>query len=367
MSAPYRLYGWELSLYSGKLRAYLRHKRIPFVEKRVDLSDLRQIRRRTGAQVMPVLVTPDGQWLQDTSDIMDALEPLFPAAPAVPTSPRQRFAAYMLEAWGDEFWLPSAMHYRWHFEENYQTIFRPEGGDNLLPRAPRWLKDLLIARIAGAMRALLPGLGVERSQSGTIEAWSERLCDALDAHFAQHRYLLGDRPCVGDYGLIGPLYAHLGRDPYPARTLIGPRVHLAGWIQRMQKTDGQDADFLPDDAIPKTLEPILKSVFGEFWDYVKATRDALEKTPMPPAGKGYPRLLEPVEIHLGGQPFRLGARSFCLWMVQRALDAYQGMGDDERRSVEQWLTELDASHVLRTDVPRLQRMALHVAPQVTAG
>src|SRR5690606_36089810 len=139
------LYGCELSLYSGKVRADLRHKRITFREKHVSLRDMREIRRRTGANVMPFVVTPDGEWLQDTSYIIDVLETRFPDAPVVPATPRQRIAAYLLEAWGDQFWLPSSMHYRWHFDENYHRVFQPEGGDSLLPFAPRFLKNHVIA------------------------------------------------------------------------------------------------------------------------------------------------------------------------------------------------------------------------------
>ena len=43
MRETYRFFGWEMSLYSGKLRAYLRHKNIPYEERRATLWDMRQI------------------------------------------------------------------------------------------------------------------------------------------------------------------------------------------------------------------------------------------------------------------------------------------------------------------------------------
>ncbi|MBK6559245.1 MAG: glutathione S-transferase C-terminal domain-containing protein [Comamonadaceae bacterium] len=39
------------------------------------------------------------------------------------------------------------------------------------------------------------------------------MLDLLDAHFAQHRFLFGERPTLGDFGLVGSMYGHLGRDP----------------------------------------------------------------------------------------------------------------------------------------------------------
>src|ERR1044071_124917 len=105
--SQYLLYAWPLSYYSGKARAYLRYKAIPHVEKPVRMWTYKTIKQRSGAHVMPVVVTPEGEWLQDTSFIMDRLEQRFPEAPVLPATPRQKLAALILEAWGDEFWIPS--------------------------------------------------------------------------------------------------------------------------------------------------------------------------------------------------------------------------------------------------------------------
>lgn len=367
MAAPYRLYGWELSLYSGKTRAYLRHKNIPFREKRVTLWDMREISRRVGASVMPVVVTPEGEWLQDTSAIIDTLESRFPEAPAVPATPRQRLAACLLEAWGDEFWLPSAMHYRWNFPENYEALFRREGGDNLLPFAPRFLKDRFIATVADRMRSFLPGLGVVPAQQAAIERWTQAMCDALDAHFAQHDYLLGARPSLGDYGLVGPLYAHLGRDPYPARELIAPRRHLAAWAQRMLHPPQPPTrgEFLAGDAVPETLNPLFASIFGGFWAYLRTTLDEVEKaTPRLAPGRAYRRALGTVEIALvEGEPFRLAARPYSLWMAQRALDVHAALDAGDRATVDAWLASVGAGDAMQLRIPRLKRLALHVGPE----
>lgn len=365
---PYRLYGWELSLYSGKVRAYLRHKGIAFREKRINLWEMREIKRRTGAQVMPVVVTPEGEWLQDTSHIIDVLEARFPQSPVVPVTPKQHVAAYLLEAWGDEFWLPSAMHYRWNFPENFHEIFQTEGGDNLLPFAPRFLKNKLIAKAAGAMRSFLPGLGVNPQQAAIIEAWTQARCDALDTHFARYPYLLGARPCLGDYGLIGPLYAHLGRDPYPVRALMASRPHLAAWVQRMlhppaSTSVSADGEFLPDDEVPDTLRPVFDSIFGEFWPYLLATRDAVERaTPSLQPGRGYRRALDIVEIPQLGRPFKIAARPYSLWMAQRVLDAYAALPPPARVPVDAWLADWGGGAAMTIRMPRLKRLTLHVAP-----
>lgn len=365
MAKPYVLYGWELSLYSGKLRAYLRHKELPFRERHVSFWDMRKLKRKVGAKVMPVLLTADGEWLQDTADIIDVLELRHPRAPIVPETPRQRIAAYLLEAWGDEFWVSSAMHYRWNFPENYQGVFRPEGGDNLMPFAPRFVKDRLIATAAGAMRSFLPGLGVVPGQTATIEAWTEAMLDALEEHFTHYPYLLGSRPCLGDFGLIGPLYAHLGRDPYPLRELIAPRPHLKGWIERMQHPESPGTGtFLAEDHVPETLAPLFGSVFGEFWPLLRRTQAEVNKAlPLLERGRGFRRDLGSVEIALAGKPFRLGARPFALWKAQRVLDAYRALTSAGRDSVDPWLSAVGGADAMTLDIqPRLARKGLHIIP-----
>ena len=53
-----------------------------------------------------------------------------------------------------------------------------------------------------------------------MDGWTARTLDLLDAALCEaDAYLLGDRPTIGDFGVIGPhVRLHLGRDPL-AKTL----------------------------------------------------------------------------------------------------------------------------------------------------
>ena len=67
----YIMYGAEFSLYSGKLRSYLRKKGIPFTEKSPSVLTYRRfIEPRTGVRFIPVLHTPEDEVLQDTTAII---------------------------------------------------------------------------------------------------------------------------------------------------------------------------------------------------------------------------------------------------------------------------------------------------------
>jgi glutathione S-transferase len=369
VSKPYILYAWPLSLYSGKVRAYLRYKGISFVEKPIRAWTFRTIERKTGANVMPVLVTPEGEWLQDSSAIMDRLEQRFPQAPVLPATPRQRVAAYVLEAWGDEYWLPAAMHYRWNFRENFERLFRQEAGDLLAPLAPRFVKDRLADGIAAKLRGFLPGLGVVSAQINTIEAWTEGMLDRFDAHFEQQPYLLGTRPSYGDFGLVGPLFAHLGRDPYPRRTLIEPRRHLAAWVARMQQPEQpRGGEFLSGDRIPPTLAPVFEAIFTEFWPSLAAIQDEVRRAlPTLRNGRGFRRSLGEIEFPMGARRYRRLATPYSLWMAQRALDAYRGLAPAQQLSVDAWLATVSGAKAMQLAIePRLTRMALRVAPEASS-
>ena len=60
---------------------------------------------------------------------------------------------------------------------------------------------------------------------------------------------------------MAPLYAHLGRDPAPARLMATRAPNVARWKERMNQAVIEDAEFpelppsfLADDALPPTLE-----------------------------------------------------------------------------------------------------------------
>jgi glutathione S-transferase len=108
--APYKYYAAEISYFSGKVRPALRFKGIPFEEIAPTPEIFRQvILPRTGLAFIPVLETPGGEILQDTSFMLDELERLHPDPPLYPTTPVQRVVAYLLELYADEFGVLPAM------------------------------------------------------------------------------------------------------------------------------------------------------------------------------------------------------------------------------------------------------------------
>jgi glutathione S-transferase len=355
-SKPYVLYGWHLSYYAGKVRCYLQYKRIPFVDKAVDFWTLTwRIKRRFGLPVMPVVVTSKGEWLQDSSAIIDRLEQDFSDHSVIPRSPVQRFAAYLLETWGDEWWMPIAMHTRWSYPENYD-LFEQDAGQALLPRFPKFVQRRAVARVAGLLRSYLPRVGIVPEQFATMDGWTARALDQLETHFTTNAYLLGNRPTIGDFGLIGPMYGHLGRDPWPKRTLIAPRPHLRAWIARMAQSPPPDLGDLPrDDSLPPSLTSILRLVIDEFLPMVEAINVEVVKASEVQGQPLLPRGLGPISHPMGNARFQRNALPFTLWKVQRLLDVYAAMSPVEQQAVRVWLKPLGGERLLDMTIPRLHR------------
>ena len=101
----YTLYGVEGSYYAAKARTYLLKKGLPFNEVQADRRAFAAvIIPRVGYPIVPVIVTPNGETLQDTSAIIDVLEARHPTPALLPQTPRQQLAALLLELYADE-WL----------------------------------------------------------------------------------------------------------------------------------------------------------------------------------------------------------------------------------------------------------------------
>lgn len=378
---PFTLYGWHLSYFAGKLRCYLQHKRIPFTDQAVNLPTLMwRIPRKTGVRVMPVLRSPAGEWLQDTSEIIDRLEREFPERPVLPETPWQRWLCHLLEAWGDEWWMPIAMHTRWSYPENY-PLFERDAGSALLPGFPRFLQARAVAHVAGYLRGALPAVGIRPENYAVLETWAHAMMAKLDAHFAAHSYLLGGRPTLADFSLMGTMYGHLGRDPWPRREMVGRYPHLRAWIDRMATPT--DARFGPNgaapsrssdrygplfagDEIPPTLVPIVQQVVGECLPWFDAiageVQRVVQKNPgrFPP-GRRLPRVLGDVALRTAEGTFHRAAMPYTLWMAQRAQHAFRDLdatGQARVRGQLRALGSADTEALLDRAWPALARHGL---------
>ena len=356
----YTLYGAQISYYTGKVRAYLAWKAIPFVEVLATAQAYSEIiLPRVGFPVIPVVVTPEGTTLQDSSDIIETLEQHFPSQPISPTSGVQRFVAALLELYGDEWLLIPAMHYRWHYNRDWAVR---EFGAVIAPDASQEEQFAIGEKRAVPFARAAISLGAEPHMHAAIEKSYEALLGELDRHFALHPFLLGALPCLGDFALYGPLYAHLYRDPASGELMRRLAPAVVQWVERMRDGSGpRDGTFLSGDAIPETLWPILQRMMREQLPELLDTSVALSGWLLEHPGEKIPRGIGEHEFLLEGVRGRRTIGVYKLWMLQRALDVYRQLTETERRAADA-LLERSGGQLLRAlDLPRLRRDGMSVA------
>jgi len=328
----FTMYGAEVSLYSGKLRSYLRKKGIPFTEVSPSvLTYKRFIEPRTGVRFIPVLHTPQDQVLQDTTAIIDQLEPRFPARGVYPQTPRQRLAALLLELYGDEWLLIAALHYRWSFPEHNLPFLYDEFGRLLFPWFPRVVQRALGRRVARPFKGFVAKLGVTPETRAAVEqSYADGMAE-LDRHLAEHSFLFGSRPSIGDFGLIGPLYAHLYRDPYPGRKMRESLPRVAAWVERMMAARPAEGEFLGNDEIPDTLWPLLERMAREQVPVLLDTeKRLLEWHRANPDRAHVPRVIGEHQFMLEGTTGTRAVLPHVLWRWQRPRDLLQTLTGAER-------------------------------------
>lgn len=365
MATCFTFYAWELSWYSGKIRPYLRYKGIPYTEVAPDLLTFyRTMPKRCGASGVPVVVTPEGEWINDSSCIIERMEARLPAPSVIPFAPRQRFVSSLLEMWFDEFWLPTGVYTRWGFPEHYPKWER-EIGSNFAPCLPRFLQNRVAAIPKKYMEQVNRDVGATPEQIPLIERWTVTHLDALDAHFAQYPYLLGDRPCVADFALSGPVWGHFLFDERSLRELLEPRKNLHAWVKRLDKPAAPGADFLGGDQIPETLTLALRSVFEEMLPYLKGClRDVHQFIAAQSSEERIPRFGPLVSHPFADGQYNRVTLPYTLWMAQRTLDTLSNMAPADAAKVREWIIAAGGAEFLSLNIPRMRRVGYQVALEV---
>ena len=330
----YRFYAAEPSYFSAKVRPALRYKRVPFAELLPTPAAYRDvIVPRTGLAFIPILITPENETWQDTSEILDRLEARFPEPPLYPRTPVQRVVTLLWELYCDEFLVLPGLHYRWSFPESEAKARQDFAAFNGAPEAAN--------KFASRIKSFLPFIGVTAETIPHVEAHTHELLAGLEAHFEAHPYLLGSRPSLADCALIGPFYAHLYLDAVPGRLLRERAPRVCNWIERLNHPDpAEDGEWIGGDGLAPTMRPLLELIgrdmvrlmLDDVRDFEAWADQQADRGIEIPRGTGtHTTRLRGVEIPRFTSPY-------TLWMVQRPLDAYRALQAGERAEVDRALS-----------------------------
>jgi len=349
--APYTLYGADVSYFTGKARAYLRWRGIAFEE----VLSTREIfgsviLPKVGWPVIPVAAMPDGEIVQDTADIIahvEAREHLSP--PVQPEGQLQRFVGELLHLYADEWLVIPAMHYRWTYCEAWAYA---EFGALSAPRASP-AEQLEIGRSMGQMfRGMTPMLGVTPETIPGIETSYEAFLADFSRHLDAQPFLLGGRATLADFAFIGPLYAHLLRDPYPGDLVRRTAPRVAKWTAATHAGAKDVSPLAADDTVPDTLLPILRRQMREQLPALMLTNALFAQwAAAAPPEDVLPRGFGMIPITIEGRTADAAARAFPLYRLQAAIDAYRQMDDATRRRADALLSEIGGDALKTLSLP----------------
>lgn len=327
-TTPFLLYGQNLSYFTAKVRCALRAKSIWFEEIHSDFSE---VIRRTGMGFIPILVTPENETWQDSSDIMDRLDARFLQPALLPNSPRHQMVALLIDLYVDEFGLLPAMAWRWGTDarrksssQYFSAVFGQMG-----------------LKAAEAMIARTADVGVISSTLPVIEAHTHDLLAALNTHFETHPYLLGERISYADCALMGLLYGHLFNDHESRGVLLETAPSVVGWIVRCNAPAAhRDEQWFEDDALPTSLIEVLQVMAADGLPLIlECANVAGAWAESAPDGSKVPGSVGLATAKVRGTTVERKAVTHSLYMIQRVNDAFSKLPKSDQVVVDELLEQ----------------------------
>lgn len=251
------------------------------------------------------------------------------------------------------------MHYRWNFDRDNQDFLK-------FHFQTIYLEDSVAAadaRMKLIQEQVNPAWGMLPETKALIESLHLATLKKMNAHFSDHPYLLGGKPCIGDLGMMAPMYGHLGRDPAPLSVMQTHAVRVFRWVERMNRPEpdmgefaGRDEAYLEGDEVPDTLVEVLRHFAI---DYVPETRaacrainDWLRENPDLAPGTVAERGIGMGSFEIQGIALSTMAQPFRFYVLKRVQDEFEALGEQDRRDVADLLSACDMSEVLDLKLTR---------------
>ena len=351
------LYGSPLSLYTGRARSYLIKASIDYREQIPNSEHyLKHVLPEAGhRRGLPTLETEEGEVIRDGAAIIDHYE-AHGGHTFTPSTPKQRIVSRLFDVIGAEGMLRPAMHYRWNFDAE-NLAFLTYHFKTMAPQTED--VDEKAETLMNNMRNAATAFGVSPATVELVESVYLELLASLNAHFSSYPYLLGNRPCIGDFGLIAPLYAHLGRDPKPLSLMQAHAIQLFRWVERMNRPEpdvgefeNQQEGYLPSDEIPESLIHLMKQVAVDFVPESIAAaasinewlslQDSLAPGTTAERGVGFGT------FELRGHAVSALAQPYRFYLLQRVQDEFEALNSDDRAAVASMLADSGMEAMLTT-------------------
>jgi glutathione S-transferase len=197
MADGYRIIGAEMSPYSVKVRSYFRYKAIPHQWILRNAASQAEFEKYARMPIIPLVVTPEGSGIQDSTPIIDAMEKLYPEPSIHPDDAIANFVSALIEEFGDEWGNKWMFHTRWARDVD-QISSAGRIARMRAPNASEQEHDKFAAQVRARMVDRVWFVGSNATTAPQIEAGLQEMRRVVSRDCAP-RYRLpvisGERPC----------------------------------------------------------------------------------------------------------------------------------------------------------------------------
>lgn len=271
MSDVYEVYGALGSPYSMKVRAALRAKRLAHTWTGMTVQDRARVMPNAKVPVIPVIKTPDGKWVNDSTPFLLSLEGT--GRSLLPQDPIARFACLLLEDMADEWFMKAMFHYRWAYAKDAEWCANWLIFDSL-PNAGRDSVESAASDIRSRQISRMALVGCTPQTGPLIEASWKRCCRHLEAMaLSSQRFLFGDRISLPDLAFYGQLKV-MSYDPTPMAWLRTETPYLYRWLDHADDASGIEGNWSSEISVP--VKVLLGVAGSTYLPFLLANIEALE-------------------------------------------------------------------------------------------
>lgn len=326
---PIRLVGGTGSPYTQKMVALLRYRRVPYA---VTWGDPGQACDALGVEKPKPIFMPTfffeeaggARAVCDSTPIIRRLEEMYSGRSVLPEDPALAFVDYLIEDFADEWCTKYMFHYRWYPQadaDNAGTLL-PLGMDVSLPQdAHKQFKEFVAERQIGRLYVV----GSNDITAPVIDASYRRFLAAMEAHLANQKFMLGNRPAAGDFGLYGQLTQLVGFDPTPREIAHEVSPRTVAWVDHMRDQSGlepTEQDWIRLEEQPESLRGLMREIGRVYAPAQLANARAVA------AGD------KTWEAEIDGAPWTQQTFPYQAKCLKWTNERYRTLGDADRASVD---------------------------------
>lgn len=257
----YRIIGAEMSPYSIKVRAWFRYKGIAHCWEPRTAANQEEFARRSRLPLVPLVITPNDENLQDSTVLLEMLEAAHPVPSILPADEGLRFLSALLEEYADEWGNKWMFHLRWARPEDQLHTARRlaqmfADGEEPGDEAVEAVRQRMVSRTFFVGSSDRTAAQIEDSYRQTLQL--------LEAHLHRRPFLLGQRASLADFGLWGQLCCCLA-DLTAGTWLREMAPSVVRWVKSLQNPTPPSADtgeWETWESLAGTLFPLLQREVG---------------------------------------------------------------------------------------------------------